>query len=176
MISPFIFKLILSLFPYQDCEPMPLKGAIEATEIIVRGTTTETIEIEGVTYIDLQILEVYKSEIFIQYETIFIVYDCELQCNGCLEWGKEYLVYGINSPTRKNTISLDGSYRTKKVENALDEISDLSNLPCREVNEVRFACPRHLSPVCGCDGKTYGNACGASSAGITKWKEGKCEP
>ena len=29
-------------------------------------------------------------------------------------------------------------------------------------------------PVCGCDGKTYSNACVAKCAGVKEWKEGEC--
>ncbi|GGG59105.1 hypothetical protein GCM10011378_38920 [Hymenobacter glacieicola] len=29
-------------------------------------------------------------------------------------------------------------------------------------------------PVCGCDGKTYGNACQASNAGVTSFTKGAC--
>ena len=29
-------------------------------------------------------------------------------------------------------------------------------------------------PVCGCDGKEYGNQCMAEKAGVTKWENGKC--
>lgn len=32
-----------------------------------------------------------------------------------------------------------------------------------------------IKPVCGCDGKTYNNACLAENAGVTKWSEGACE-
>lgn len=46
---------------------------------------------------------------------------------------------------------------------------------CKEGNNDGRACTLDYSPVCGCNNKTYSNACAAEAVGITEYTQGECQ-
>jgi hypothetical protein len=48
------------------------------------------------------------------------------------------------------------------------------NQTCVENPKENCVCTREYAPVCGCNNKTYGNACEAECNGITQYVKGEC--
>jgi len=45
---------------------------------------------------------------------------------------------------------------------------------CKEKPNDGRVCVQIYQPVCGCNGKTYGNSCEAEAYGITRYTNGEC--
>lgn len=46
---------------------------------------------------------------------------------------------------------------------------------CKEKIKTDCICTENYDPVCGCNNKTYGNACMAECSGITEHTKGSCK-
>jgi len=54
-------------------------------------------------------------------------------------------------------------------------VAGCTNKSCVEKLNPDCVCTMDYNPVCGCNEKTYSNACAAECAGIKKYTKGPCE-
>lgn len=47
---------------------------------------------------------------------------------------------------------------------------------CKGEPKKDCVCTMQYDPVCGCDNKTYGNACVANCEGVKSFTKGECPP
>ncbi|HOS84396.1 MAG TPA: Kazal-type serine protease inhibitor [Bacteroidales bacterium] len=54
-------------------------------------------------------------------------------------------------------------------------LSSCKSSACIEKQSTNCVCTYEYNPVCGCNNKTYGNACEAQCNGITHYTQGACK-
>jgi len=84
----------------------------------------------------------------------------------------------------KPVCGCDGKTYSNKCSAEVSGLTSWTKGPCKKkvpagcIDESKITnrgCPENWDPVCGCDGKTYGNKCAAKAKGVTTFVKGECD-
>jgi hypothetical protein len=85
--------------------------------------------------------------------------------------------YTLGAACKVIAVTCQGDFACAKTELCKFKLGDCGKSGALGVCTVRpQVCTEQYAPICGCDGKTYDNACFADSAGVSVAAQGACKP
>lgn len=183
-VLTFLFLKTLSSFYQLECncpEQESLQIDIQNAALLFVGQPIEINETNHQREVIFTVEELWKGEINVKLSVITSV---DL-CDWVFHPDEKYLVFAYKDS--------NGNYKTDKCSRTSD-ISEnnkdfnyikktLGILPEERMNHCSYGnladkfviCSRIYSPICGCNGETYDNACAAYGDGVTKSYSGACK-
>ncbi|MEO9850718.1 MAG: Kazal-type serine protease inhibitor family protein [Reichenbachiella sp.] len=173
-----LFLFIILTHLADPCEEnIFLPEEINDRQLIAIAEIDEVFDDEMINYdlTGLRVREVFKGS-----GNLLIAVD---QRNFYFEKGKPYLIFA-NYERREQLPYISNCSKTNELSK-IDSVTlnylynSLGTIPCKDpVLKEKMkggACEKILAPVCGCDGRTYGNKCGMKRNGVLLYTTGKCE-
>jgi hypothetical protein len=167
----FMCFLLMMSAATDECVPALDDHYIRSVDFIASGYLSDVQDNSGVY--KMTVVTVYKGADH-RLEKFTLLRNKQLNPDPCYV----YLIYASRvTADSANTFTIDECSRTARLSERrstderklIDQIKRNGPIPTG-------ACTREYSPVCGCNGVTYGNSCEARvQNGIARFTEGECE-